>query len=928
MLVRFWGTRGSIAAPGPGTIRYGGNTSCVEVRSGESLAILDCGTGARQLGGFLAAEGSPVRAHILLTHFHWDHIQGFPFFFPVFLPGSEVNVYGAAGLEQGLEEAMSGQMQYTYFPIRLTELRSRINFHELGETTFHAGNMVVHTQFLNHTSPTLGYRLEAGGISVAYMTDHEPFWPHNPDLSLEEALVHPGDQRHVTSIAGVDLLIHDAQYTSAEYPARRGWGHSTIDYVVDVAVAAGVKRLALFHHDPPRQDEAVDHLVRAAQERLRARGAEIEVFAAAEGQVVEMEEHAEAVALPAVAPLTILHSPARVLILGDPERRRALREALVEDGYQVLEAGLDESLFERVTAEPDLVVAAIPAEADPAEAVSIVSSAVNERPVVAVLDGEVDEPTMRRVGEVAADVVVSPYGVPNLRARVRAWLARRPTTSDLLERLPVSDALNVGDRLTSEELEGMLLTAARCGFKPGEVLFRQGDPAAGVYYLHAGLVRIAVFGPDGKEITVGFAGPGDTVGEMSALDGQARSATLVALEPIEASYVSREAFRQTLERSPQASLRLLRLLARRMREVDQRFVEHATMASAAHAAGGEPSGPAQAGVRQRVARLETQQHETAEERHEGYVPNVTEAYLRLREWRQGIRALRTIARVLSVGRGPRSLDRRAVETLANLIPCRAIGLYLFDPSAVELGRAAAHGEALPQGWHVRMAPGPVSAALRFGKHQVAQEPASPEAAESTWHLAVPLRAHGRSLGVIWMWLDAAPTEDQLALAEIVGAAYAVALRSQQGQGTEMTAEVSLATLETTLDREVERARRLGYPIGVLVGHLESKGSSPRRNGSPRAPDIVSAVRSALRRTDVVASTASGALGVILPGITPEGLRIVEARIQQVIQHTLARQRTATPVSQLRMGSSIVFPEEADARTLLKRALGAMQGNGQ
>ncbi|HEY3115796.1 MAG TPA: MBL fold metallo-hydrolase, partial [Chloroflexota bacterium] len=260
MQVRFWGVRGSIPTPGPGTVRYGGNTSCVEVRSGDTLGIIDCGSGARGLGAALAAEGGHVKAHLFISHFHWDHIHGFPFFLPAFLPTAELEVFGAAGMEQGLEEALAGQMQYTYFPVRLGELSSHISFHEVGEDTFQAGAFTVWTQHMNHTAPTIGYRLTGKGATVAYLSDHEPWWPHDPAQNLGNLLIHPADRRHVDFASGADLLIHDSQYTAEEYPARRGWGHSTIEYVVDVAIAAGAKRLAIFHHDPTRDDKALDAL--------------------------------------------------------------------------------------------------------------------------------------------------------------------------------------------------------------------------------------------------------------------------------------------------------------------------------------------------------------------------------------------------------------------------------------------------------------------------------------------------------------------------------------------------------------------------------------------------------------------------------------------------------------------------------------------
>ena len=269
MYVRFWGTRGSIASPGESTARYGGNTSCVEVRAADgTVIVLDCGTGARELGLHLVRTmPAPMRLHLFIGHTHWDHIQGFPFFVPAFLPGSELNVYAPLGFQQSLEEAMSGQMEYSYFPVKLRDLRSRIHFTELEEGFFRVGDVLVETQYLNHTAPTIAYRMSSGGATVAYVTDHEPFWK-----SEDGVLHHPGDQRHIAFMRGADLVIHDAQYTHEEYANRLGWGHSTVEYATDVALAASVKRLALFPSalERPRHEIAPRDWLQAHAEGISA----------------------------------------------------------------------------------------------------------------------------------------------------------------------------------------------------------------------------------------------------------------------------------------------------------------------------------------------------------------------------------------------------------------------------------------------------------------------------------------------------------------------------------------------------------------------------------------------------------------------------------------------------------------------------------
>ncbi len=294
MRICFWGTRGSIAKPGPTTVRYGGNTSCVEVRSAAgTLVVLDCGTGAHGLGQALLKSGaSPLRGHILISHTHWDHIQGMPFFAPLFEPGSEWDIYAPRGLNGNLKATLATQMQHAYFPVSLEQLGATIRYHDLVEGEFTAGDIRVVSQYLNHPAWTLGYRLEADGVSVVYATDHEPHSWGPPDAGLPAdapvPAVDPADRRHREFLADADVVIHDAQYTEAEYPAQVGWGHSPAERVVDDALAAGVKRLALFHHDPLRDDDAVEQIVALARRRIAKSGSPMEVYAAAEGMDVEL----------------------------------------------------------------------------------------------------------------------------------------------------------------------------------------------------------------------------------------------------------------------------------------------------------------------------------------------------------------------------------------------------------------------------------------------------------------------------------------------------------------------------------------------------------------------------------------------------------------------------------------------------------------
>jgi phosphoribosyl 1,2-cyclic phosphodiesterase len=271
MRIRFWGTRGSIPKPGPATVRYGGNTSCVEVRAEGTLMVLDCGTGAHDLGQqIVTVNPGPMRGRILITHTHWDHIQGFPFFAPLFVRGSEWDVYAPRQIGRSLEEIMGGQMHRTYFPVPLGELAATIRYHELTEGTFDLDGVRVTTRYMNHPAPALGYRLESNGVSVVYATDHEPHSRHHPEVAGETPHVHREDARHIDFLAGADLVIHDAMYTLEEYPERASWGHTPAEWTVDFAVAAHVRRLALFHHDPSRTDRAIDDLLSRCRRRLPA----------------------------------------------------------------------------------------------------------------------------------------------------------------------------------------------------------------------------------------------------------------------------------------------------------------------------------------------------------------------------------------------------------------------------------------------------------------------------------------------------------------------------------------------------------------------------------------------------------------------------------------------------------------------------------
>lgn len=589
MLIRFWGTRGSIPTPGRQTAFFGGNTSCVEVRGEDGRVILlDCGTGARPLGlDILSRAKTLPPIHIFVTHTHWDHIQGFPFFLPAYVPGSHLSVFGARGLDRTLEASMSGQMQHTYFPVQLGDLRAEIDFNEVTEQRFALGHYQITTQFLNHTAPTIGYRIETGDFSIAYVTDHEPFGWAPSRRGGPDRFHHPGDERHLAFIAGAHVLIHDAQYVDREYPAKRGWGHSTIEYVTDLAVRGGVKQLALFHHDPLHSDRWVRHQAERAQQRARQLGSDLHVFAAAEGLEVVLPETGSVPGRPRT-PTSLATPTGRILIAGpDPQGVREVREAIVGDGYQITTSSTRTPAGVWSRSKPDLVIYVSPqSQSTMLEQVQRVRQEPwGERLPIIVLPGTEGPGASGQMIDASTEVLSRPFNPAMLRPRVRAWLGRSGVVTERpvaprRHRLMGASGLSGGGLLRGlpfNQRAALLTSALTVRFRKGEVLFRAGDAAGGVYFLRSGRVQIGLPLPSGKMQVLGVAKVGDTVGELAALDGGPRTATAVALETTTADYVAREPFEAGLSGAPDAAVRLLRMLARRLRQTD-RFVGELTTA--------------------------------------------------------------------------------------------------------------------------------------------------------------------------------------------------------------------------------------------------------------------------------------------------------------------------------------------------------------
>ena len=265
MKIRFWGVRGSIASPGPKTVRYGGNTTCIEIRTDNNeLIIIDAGTGIFPLSQTLLAE-MPLTANVLISHSHWDHIQGLPFFIPNFVPGNLLRLHGAFDpvSGKGVEQVMSVQLQYSYFPVREAEMKARIEYVTLApEQSIQIGSATVTPYLMNHPVIDFGYRIEANGKSVFFTGDHEPpmniYAPEDEGYAEYQSFVDEKADSIRRAMRGVDVLIADCSYTEQEYPSKKGWGHGTFNTSIQYAKDAGAKVLFCTHHEPTRSDDALE----------------------------------------------------------------------------------------------------------------------------------------------------------------------------------------------------------------------------------------------------------------------------------------------------------------------------------------------------------------------------------------------------------------------------------------------------------------------------------------------------------------------------------------------------------------------------------------------------------------------------------------------------------------------------------------------
>jgi phosphoribosyl 1,2-cyclic phosphodiesterase len=289
--VRFWGTRGSIPTPGSKTRKYGGNTSCVELEIDETLFVCDGGTGLRELGLDLQQRRpGGVEAHMLFSHMHWDHIQGFPFFVPAYAAANKLFVYEVAAGDDRVHRLLHGQMRSEYFPVTFADLGSRIIADHFESGHKQVAGVTVRCIEQPHPGRSFAYSFEKAGRKVVYATDSEL------DLIVENRdriEAHPDELRRlpvelVRFVADADLLIADGQYTDAEYPSKRGWGHARAHTVVDLALQAGVRQCAIFHHDPMQTDDLVDDKIETCRERADRAGSKLVVFGAREGLALKL----------------------------------------------------------------------------------------------------------------------------------------------------------------------------------------------------------------------------------------------------------------------------------------------------------------------------------------------------------------------------------------------------------------------------------------------------------------------------------------------------------------------------------------------------------------------------------------------------------------------------------------------------------------
>jgi phosphoribosyl 1,2-cyclic phosphodiesterase len=270
MIIRCWGARGSIPVSGKDYLRYGGNTTCLEIRNNrDDILLVDAGSGIREAGNAFLADGRRDFT-LLLTHAHWDHIMGFPFFKPLYRHDATINIWGCPFAQDSIREMLARVMSAPYFPIKYDDIHANVTYAEICIETYHLGYLTITPIALSHPNQGTGYKFSEAGKSFVFLTDNELGLQHEGGLSYDN---------YIEFCRGADLLIHDAEYLDEEYPKRRGWGHSTIEQATSLALDAGVKQLGLFHHNQERIDTEVDNLVALSRRIIRERKSSLECFA-------------------------------------------------------------------------------------------------------------------------------------------------------------------------------------------------------------------------------------------------------------------------------------------------------------------------------------------------------------------------------------------------------------------------------------------------------------------------------------------------------------------------------------------------------------------------------------------------------------------------------------------------------------------------
>jgi phosphoribosyl 1,2-cyclic phosphodiesterase len=281
MKIKVWGCRGTLPTPGQHTLKYGGNTTCIEIRNKKGFpTIIDAGSGLRLLGKSMLKEENLDEMCLMLTHSHWDHLMGFPFFMPAYFSRFKINVCGVASARHYMSQSLARQLEAPYFPVNFDQLKARFNFGCSGPGCGSCHHIKITSIALSHPNGGFGFRFSENGRDFVLLTDNELGYQH-PDGRLPED--------YIEFCKNADLLFHDSQYTDAEYEKTRTWGHSTYNQALDLAIKANVKQLGLFHHDPDRTDAEIDQIVLSLQQTARNRNSGLEVFAVFDGQTIELE---------------------------------------------------------------------------------------------------------------------------------------------------------------------------------------------------------------------------------------------------------------------------------------------------------------------------------------------------------------------------------------------------------------------------------------------------------------------------------------------------------------------------------------------------------------------------------------------------------------------------------------------------------------